>query len=91
MVDLSWIHMTPSAKLKSVMFVNFNKTLMVDRYLVIILLLYGILITLKLSHPSPKILSISLNKLKTTKTIPTLPKKSQPFPETLQPSPPRNN
>ena len=42
MVDLYWIHMTPSAELKSVMFVNFNKTLMVDQYLVIILLLYGI-------------------------------------------------
>ena len=42
MVDLSWIHMTSSAELKSVMFVNFNKTLMVDQYLVIILLLYGI-------------------------------------------------
>ena len=42
MVDLSWTHMTPSAELKSVMFVNFNKTLMVDQYLVIILLLYGI-------------------------------------------------
>ena len=42
MVDLSWIHMTPSAELKSNMFVNFNKTLMVDRYLVIILLLYEI-------------------------------------------------
>ena len=41
MVDLSWIHMTPSAELKSVMFVNFNKTLIV-KYLVIILLLYGI-------------------------------------------------
>ena len=42
MVDLSWIHMTPSAKLKSVMFVSFNKALMVDQYLVTILLLYGI-------------------------------------------------
>ena len=35
MIDLSWIHMTPSAELKSVMFVNFNKTLMVDQYLVL--------------------------------------------------------
>ena len=35
MVDLSCIQMTPSAELKSVMFVNFNKTLMVDQYLVI--------------------------------------------------------
>ena len=42
MIDLSWIHMTPSAELKSVMFVNFTKTLMVDQYLAIILLLYGI-------------------------------------------------
>ena len=42
MVELSGIYMTPSAELKSVMFVNFNKTLMVDQYLVIILLLYGI-------------------------------------------------
>ena len=42
MVDLSWIHMTPSAELKSVMIVDFKKTLMVDQYLVIILLLYGI-------------------------------------------------
>ena len=33
MIDLSWIHMTPSAELKSVMFVNFNKPLMVDQYL----------------------------------------------------------
>ena len=40
MVDLSWIHMTPSAELKSIMFVNFNKTLMVDQHLVIILLLH---------------------------------------------------
>ena len=29
--------MTPSAELKSVMFANFNKTLKVDQYLVIIL------------------------------------------------------
>ena len=42
MVDLSWIHMTPSAELRSVMFVNFNMTLMEDQYLAIILLLYGI-------------------------------------------------
>ena len=40
--DAFLIHMTPSAELKSVMFVNFNKTLMVDQYLDIIVLLYGI-------------------------------------------------
>ena len=42
MADFSWVHMTSSAELKSVMSVNVKKTLMVDQYLVIILLLYGI-------------------------------------------------
>ena len=35
--DVSLIHMTPSAELKSVMFVNINKTFMADQYLIITL------------------------------------------------------